>query len=113
MHVPDAADLRPGDFVKLRRTPNSAHSGSRAVVVRTHRDSAPPYAVLAVDVRYSARGVAIRVDLEGPGELVRWEDPWPAVAPVVHDTPTVTTTDDPANRVTPRRLVAAGVVVET
>lgn len=111
MHAPDAADLRPGDFVKLRGTLNTAHTGSRAIVVGTHRDSAAPHDVLAIDVRYSARGVAIRVDLDGPGELVRFEDPWPAAPPVPHVAPTAAAAPETGEPTSRRRLVLAGLVV--
>lgn len=111
MHAPDAADLRPGDLVKLRGTLNTAHTGSRAVVVGTHRSSVPPHEVHAIDVRYSARGVAIRVELDGPGELVRFEDPWPAAPPVARTAPTVAAAPVAATRPGPRRIAVAALAV--
>lgn len=112
MHAPDAADLRPGDVVKLRGTLNTAHTGARAIVVGTHRDPAPPHEVTAIEVRYSARGVAIRVDLDGPGDLVRYEDPWPA-APSVPHTPAVAGGAAPevTTRVPRWRIAATAVAV--
>ncbi|WP_432498287.1 hypothetical protein [Kineococcus gypseus] len=81
MHAPDADELRPGDAVKVRGTGSPAHTGARALVAAVHRDPAAPGRVAAVSVRYSARGPALRVDLSGPGELVRFADPWPAHRP--------------------------------
>ena len=89
MLVPDLVDLRPGDFVKLRGTGSSAHSGGRAVVVAVHRSAGPPWRVVALDVRYSARGQALRVDVDGAGELVRWDAPWPPAQPAPAERPPV------------------------
>lgn len=76
MRAPESEELRPGDFVKVRGTANPAHHGGRAVVVAVHRSPGPPWRVVAVDVRYSARGGALRVELTERGELARWETPW-------------------------------------
>ncbi|MEZ0494532.1 hypothetical protein AB2L28_20025 [Kineococcus sp. TBRC 1896] len=76
MRVPDLETLRPGDFVKVRGNANPLHTGGRAVVVAVHREQSPPWRVVALDLRYSARGAAVRVELSGGGELARWETPW-------------------------------------
>lgn len=76
MRVPDLETLRPGDFVKVRGNANPLHAGGRAVVVAVHREQSPPWRVVALDLRYSARGAAVRVELSGGGELARWETPW-------------------------------------
>ncbi|NAZ85276.1 hypothetical protein [Kineococcus indalonis] len=81
VHAPDADELRPGDAVKVRGTGTAAHTGAKALVAAVHRDPHAPHRVVAVDVRYSARGRALRVDLAGPGELVRFAQPWPQRAP--------------------------------
>ncbi|MFD0481990.1 hypothetical protein ACFQ46_05215 [Kineococcus sp. GCM10028916] len=76
MRAPESEELRPGDFVKVRGTTNPAHHGGRAVVVAVHRAPGPPWHVVSLDVRYSARGSALRVDLGERGELARWDTPW-------------------------------------
>ncbi|WP_369052745.1 hypothetical protein [Kineococcus terrestris] len=81
MLAPDAGELRPGDFVKVRGTGHPAHTGGRAVVVGVHRDARPPHRVRSVDVRYSARGKLLSLDLAGEGELARWEAAWAPLAP--------------------------------
>ncbi|WP_380171175.1 hypothetical protein ACFEMC_19595 [Kineococcus sp. DHX-1] len=76
VRVPDLEALRPGDFVKVRGNGNPLHTGGRAVVVAVHREDSPPWRIVALDLRYSARGAAVRVELSGGGELARWETPW-------------------------------------
>ncbi|WP_432513876.1 hypothetical protein [Kineococcus sp. SYSU DK001] len=87
MRAPDLETLRPGDFVKVRGNANPLHNGGRAVVVAVHRAPGPPWRVVALDLRYSARGAAVRVELADSGELARWETPW---------APTQTVEDEPA-----------------
>ncbi|NAZ81309.1 hypothetical protein GTR02_05720 [Kineococcus sp. R8] len=84
MLAPSVADLRPGDAVKVRGTGHPAHTGGKAVVAAVHLSRTTPGAVDAVEVRYSARGAALRVELDGPGEMVRWSEPWPAAAAAPH-----------------------------
>ncbi|NIZ90488.1 hypothetical protein [Kineococcus rubinsiae] len=84
MLAPDVADLRPGDAVKVRGTGHPAHTGGKAVVAAVHLSRTTAGAVDVVEVRYSARGAALRVELDGPGEMVRWNAPWPAAAPAPH-----------------------------
>ncbi|WP_432541940.1 hypothetical protein [Kineococcus sp. SYSU DK002] len=87
MRAPDLETLRPGDFVKVRGNANPLHTGGRAVVVAVHRAPGPPWRVVALDLRYSARGAAVRVEIADSGELARWETPW---------APTQTVEDEPA-----------------
>ncbi|WP_432572203.1 hypothetical protein [Kineococcus sp. SYSU DK005] len=111
MHAPDADDLRPGDAVKVRGTGSPLHTGAKAVVAAVHRDPAAPHRAAAVDVRYTARGRALRVDLAGPGELVRFADPWPQRAPEHREAPAggaAAGAPPPASR---RALAALGAVL--
>ena len=80
MLAPDVVDLRPGDAVKVRGTGSPAHTGAKAVVAAVHLSRTTAGAVDAVDVRYTALGAALRVELGGLGEMVRWSEPWPVVA---------------------------------
>ncbi|MEZ0165861.1 hypothetical protein AB2L27_13970 [Kineococcus sp. LSe6-4] len=111
MRVPDLETLRPGDFVKVRGNANPQHTGGRAVVVAVHREPGPPWRVVALDLRYSARGAAVRVELSGGGELARWETPWAPERDVEHDahreliSPGIAHV---ASRGSRRRLVVAG-----
>jgi hypothetical protein len=113
VRAPESEELRPGDFVKVRGTSNPTHHGGKAVVVAVHRSPGPPWRIVAVDVRYSARGGALRVDLDDAGELARWDTPWQ---------PEHTVEDEPHELLTPgaahvapptsrRRLVVALLVV--
>ena len=113
MLAPDAGDLRSGDFVKLRGTANPAHTGGKAVVVAVHRAPVSPWAVEAIDVRYSARGAAIRVELRSSGVLARWEAPWPQPATVERDERVVIggTAGHDGARVPRRRLALTGLVL--
>ena len=86
MRAPDLQELRPGDFIKVRGSSNPLHDGGKAVVVAVHREQSPPWRVVALDIRYSARGQAIRVEIADSGELARWETPW-APAHTVEDEP--------------------------
>ncbi|MBB2900988.1 hypothetical protein FHR75_001776 [Kineococcus radiotolerans] len=111
MRAPESEELRPGDFVKVRGTANPAHHGGKAVVVAVHRSAGPPWRVVAVDVRYSARGHALRVDLAEAGELARWDTPWQAEH-TVEDAPHEFLSPGVADaaRPLPRRGVAAAVL---
>lgn len=113
VRAPDSEELRPGDFVKVRGTANPAHHGGKAVVVAVHRGSGPPWRVVAVDVRYSARGNALRVDLTDPGELARWDTPWQP-AHTVEDEPHELLAPGTAEVTVPtsrRKLVVVGLAV--
>jgi len=110
VHAPDAADLRPGDVVKVRGTGHPAHTGGKAVVAAVHLSRTTPGAVDAVDVRYSARGAALRVEVDGPGEMVRFADPWPAATPEAHAPATVVAAAGPPLSRRRMALVLSGVV---
>ncbi|GAA0318411.1 hypothetical protein [Kineococcus aurantiacus] len=114
MRAPELDTLRPGDFVKVRGSSSPLHNGGRAVVVAVHRDG-PPWRVVALDVRYSARGAAVRVEMTDSGELARWETPW-VPAHTVEDAPErhellAPGTAHVETRGSRRTLLAAGLVV--
>ncbi len=74
VRVPDLEALRPGDFVKVRGNGNPLHTGGRAVVVAVHREDSPPWRIVALDLRYSARGPPCASSCPAAGN-------WPAGRP--------------------------------
>jgi hypothetical protein len=115
VRAPELEAIRPGDFIKVRGSANPLHQGGRAVVVAVHRSPQPPFRVAALDVRYSARGQAIRVEISGAGELARWETPWAPTRDVEevehHHDPDVPVAAHEAPGIPRRRLVVGGAVV--